>query len=210
MPDNSTTIDVPAVDVRFPAAGTVPVQGLLAGLDGTLRVGDERIREFLAAFGRRLLRPALARRHPELGSLGFFLRPSELARTIDGLGGQHVRVPRGLVFHVPPANVDTVFVYSWALSALMGNRNVVRLSPRSGAVAETILETLHEALADADPAVAATQRVVSYDRSDAVTAALSAACDLRVVWPSRCPQGPIAHLGARAKVRDHALMKEAT
>ncbi|TDD06464.1 gamma-glutamyl phosphate reductase [Nonomuraea deserti] len=170
------------VTVRFPAAETVPVEVLLAQVRGRLETGDERVRAFLAAFGRRLLRPALARRHPELGSLGFFLRPSELARTVEGLGGEHVRVPRGLVFHVPPANVDTVFVYSWALSALMGNRNIVRLSPRSGPVAGVILDTLHEALAEADPVIGATQRIVSYDRDDAVTGALCAACDLRVVW----------------------------
>ncbi|SEG99614.1 Acyl-CoA reductase (LuxC) [Nonomuraea solani] len=177
------------LDVRFPAAGSMSAEALLRQVrgavldgDGGLEVGDERVRAFLSSFGKRLLRPVLARRHPELGSLGFFLRPSELARTVASLGREHVRVPRGLIFHIPPANVDTVFVYSWALSALMGNRNVVRLSPRSGPVAEVIVETLHEALAEADPAVAATQRIVSYDRSDAVTAALSAACDLRVVW----------------------------
>ncbi|WP_328814905.1 acyl-CoA reductase [Nonomuraea cypriaca] len=171
-----------AVDVRFPVGAPVPAEVLLGQVGGGLEVGDARMREFLAAFGKRLLRPALARRHPELGSLGFFLRPSELARTVEGLAGEHVRVPRGLVFHLPPANVDTVFVYSWALSALMGNRNVVRLSPRSGPVADVIVETLHEALADADPVVGRSQRIISYDRSDAVTAALSAACDLRVVW----------------------------
>ncbi|WP_431930645.1 acyl-CoA reductase [Nonomuraea jabiensis] len=175
-------LDDPKLDVRFPAAAPASAEDLLGELRGGLDVGDERVREFLSAFGRRLLRPVLARRHPELGSLGFFLRPSELARTVDGLANEHVRVPRGLVFHIPPANVDTVFVYSWALSALMGNRNIVRLSPRSGQVAEVILETLHDALADADPVIAATQRIVSYGRSDSVTAALSAACDLRVVW----------------------------
>ncbi|MGI5284113.1 acyl-CoA reductase [Nonomuraea polychroma] len=169
--------------VRFPREERISVETLLSQVRGGLEVGDERVREFLAAFGRRLLRPALARRHPELGSLGFFLRPSELARTLESMAGEHVRVPRGLIFHIPPANVDTVFVYSWALSALMGNRNVVRLSPRSGAVAEAIVETLHEALAEADPVVGETQRIVSYDRSAVeVTAALSAACDLRVVW----------------------------
>ncbi|TDE50948.1 gamma-glutamyl phosphate reductase [Nonomuraea mesophila] len=172
----------PEVTVRFPAAGRVPVEVLLGQVRGRLETGDERVRTFLAAFGRRLLRPASARRHPELGPLGFFLRPSELARTVEGLAGEHVRVPRGLVFHVPPANVDTVFVYSWALSALMGNRNVVRLSPRSGPVAGLILDILHEALAEADPVIAGTQRIVSYDRDDTVTAALCAACDLRVVW----------------------------
>jgi hypothetical protein len=182
--DDDAAFGGPALEVRFPAAGVVPVETLLGELrpGGQLAVGDGRVRAFLSAFGKRLLRPALARRHPELGSLGFFLRPSELARTVEALGAEHIRVPRGLIFHVPPANVDTVFVYSWALSALMGNRNVVRLSPRAGAVAEVIVETLHESLAEADPVVAATQRIVSYDRSDAITAALSAACDLRVIW----------------------------
>ncbi|WP_240197150.1 acyl-CoA reductase [Nonomuraea lactucae] len=177
------------LDLVFPAGGRVPVTRLLGEVAGAggLGVGDERVRDFLGAFGRRLLSPALARRHPELASLGFFLRPGELARVLDGVrGGQSVRVPRGLVFHIPPANVDTVFAYSWALSALMGNRNVVRLSPRAGAVASAIVRALRETLDACDPevagAVAATQRIVSYDRSDTVTAALSAACDLRVVW----------------------------
>ncbi|MER7501058.1 acyl-CoA reductase [Nonomuraea pusilla] len=176
------------VEVAFPAPATVPAGALIGELasSGPLGVGDERMIAFLTAFGRRLLRPALARRHPELGSLGFFLRPSELVRTLESMRGEHVRVPRGLVFHVPPANVDTVFVYSWALSALMGNRNVVRLSRRAGAVAAAIVEALREALAEAEPAVrtavSATQRLVSYGRSADVTAALSAACDLRVVW----------------------------
>ncbi|SDL26148.1 Acyl-CoA reductase (LuxC) [Nonomuraea maritima] len=179
---DSAFLDDAMLDVRFPADGRVPVAELLSRVRGSLEVGDERVRDFLTAFGRRLLRPALARRHPELGSLGFFLRPSELARTVESLDREHVRVPRGLVLHIPPANVDTVFVYSWALSALMGNRNVVRLSPRSGAVSEVIVRTLRETLGDADPVVAASQAIVSYERSDAVTSALSAACDLRVVW----------------------------
>ncbi len=54
--------------------------------------------------------------------------------------------PRGNVFHVPPANVDTIFVYSWALSALAGNHNVVRISERSAAAAETILDALNGTL----------------------------------------------------------------
>ncbi|MFI6792896.1 acyl-CoA reductase [Nonomuraea sp. NPDC050383] len=155
-----------SVRVRFPVEGAVGVGDLVRDVTGGpgLSVGDDRVREFLVAVGRGLLRPAVARRHPELASLGFFLRPRELERAVGPASGEHVRVPRGLVFHVPPANVDTVFVYSWALSALMGNRNVVRLSARAGVVAEVILGVLHEALDVADPVVARTQRVVTYDR----------------------------------------------
>ncbi|HEY1572340.1 MAG TPA: acyl-CoA reductase [Pseudonocardiaceae bacterium] len=150
-----------------------------------LTVGDERIVDFLSAFARRLLKPDVTRVRPELAALGFFLRPVELHRavgrarssTVDGL-----RVPRGLVLHIPPANVDTLFVYSWALSALAGNRNVVRVSPRSAGAADLVLAALNDTLAAADPVVGATQLMITYDRDDELTSALSAACDLRVVW----------------------------
>ncbi|MFG2002625.1 acyl-CoA reductase [Spirillospora sp. NPDC048911] len=175
---------------HFPAGEPVPVERLLADVaavpdEGPLTVGDERVRAFLARLSRSLLKPSVVRRHPELGSLGFFLRPSELSRILDGLAersSERLRFPRGLVFHIPPANVDTVFVYSWALSALAGNANVVRLSSRGGGVSDVILAALNEAAEDAHPAVAQTQHLIGYERSDATTRALSAACDLRVIW----------------------------
>jgi hypothetical protein len=176
--------------VRFPAGPAASVDELIAQVraepaGGRLHVGDGRIRDFLVAFSRRLLRPDLARRFPELGSLGFFLRRGELAKAVerlgDGAGGQRL-LPRGLVLHFPPANVDTIFVYSWALSALAGNRNIVRISPRSAGAATAVLDALNEVLADADPVVAQTQRMVTYERDDATTAALSTGCDLRVIW----------------------------
>lgn len=179
-----------SVAVRFPAGSDTTVEGLLKELGeepagGRLTVGDERIREFLTAFSRRLLRPDLARRYPELGSLGFFLRRGEIARAVerlsDGAGGSR-RAPRGLVLHFPPANVDTIFVYSWALSALAGNRNIVRVSPRSAGAASSVLSALNDVLAESDPVVTQTQRMITYERDDATTAALSAACDLRVIW----------------------------
>ena len=175
----------------FPAvAGELGVERLLAEITdeptgGRLTVGDQRVRAFLIAFSRRLLRPDLARRHPELGSLGFFLRKGELAGAVerlgDGVAGQR-RAPRGLVVHFPPANVDTIFVYSWALSALAGNHNIVRVSARAAGAAQAVLEALNDVLADAHPAIGQTQRMVTYDRDDAVTGALIGACDLRVLW----------------------------
>jgi hypothetical protein len=141
-----------------------------------LRVGDERVVEFLGRFARKLL--AQGRRYPELASLGFFLRKGEIARTLSRL--DDLRFPRGLVFHVPPANVDTVFVYSWALSALAGNHNVVRISSRAGGAAQAILDALNAA--EPDPVLAQTQRMITYDHDDTITAALSEAADLRVLW----------------------------
>ncbi|MDF5751410.1 acyl-CoA reductase [Spongiactinospora sp. TRM90649] len=175
----------------FPPGPDAPVRRVAAQVreappGGPLTVGDERIRAFLESVSRRLVAPAMARRHPELTALGYFLRRSEVTRVLARLRPDDadpvLRVPRGLVFHIPPANVDTLFVYSWALSALAGNHNVVRLSPRAGGPARAVVEVLLDALADAHPAVAHSQRVVGYERSTEATGCLSAACDLRVIW----------------------------
>ncbi|WP_432849150.1 acyl-CoA reductase [Amycolatopsis sp. CA-161197] len=182
-----------SLEQRFPIAEPVEVGALLDEVrlepeGGRLTVGDPRVVEFVTKFARKLLAPALARRYPELASLGFFLRKGELAKALSTLEttGDSLRFPRGLVFHVPPANVDTIFVYSWALSALAGNSNVVRVSSRSAGAAEAVLEALNAALDDVSPESAAiiraTQRMVTYDRSDEVSGALSLAADLRVIW----------------------------
>ncbi|GAB1644784.1 acyl-CoA reductase [Krasilnikovia sp. MM14-A1259] len=183
---------------RFGEAGDVT-----APSGERLEVGDERIVDFLSRFARRLLHPTIARQHPELGSLGYFLRPAELARAVARMRHADAFVfPRGNVFHVPPANVDTIFVYSWALSALAGNHNVVRISERSAAAADVVLEALHATLPDADPVIARTQRMVTYGRDDATTAALSAWCDLRVIWGGDAAVDAIRAHPLRPSARD--------
>ncbi len=174
---------------RFPDDRPVPVSQLLAELDrppagGALRVGDERVVDFLAGLSVRLLRRDVVNRHPELVPLGFFLRRANLRRMLDDLAdapGQ-VTVARGLVFHVPPANVPALLVYPWALAALAGNPNVIRLPSADSPARDALLAQLRAAAGDAAPAVAHTQRIVSYGHDDQVTAALSAACRVRVLW----------------------------
>jgi hypothetical protein len=170
----------------FPPAASVDASALLDSISGpTLQVGDERMIAFLDATGQRLRTASIARRHPELGALGAYLRRghliAELARVESN--DRHLRFPRGLIFHVAPGNADTVFVYSWALAALTGNCNLVRVSDRGGEAAEVILNVLAETLVHAAPEVAESQRIVSYDhREETITAAFSAACNLRVLW----------------------------
>jgi hypothetical protein len=159
--------------------------------------------DFLGRLARKLLAPSVARRHPELGSLGYFMRPAELTRAVARMGREDAFVfPRGNVFHVPPANVDTIFVYSWALSALAGNHNVVRVSERSATAADTILEALNATLADSDPVIGRTQRMITYGRDDAVTAALSQWCDLRVIWGGDSAVTTIRKQPLRPSARD--------
>lgn len=195
------------VEQRFPTRQTFGAAMLSAvtraEADGApMAFGDDRLIEFFAAVSRLLLRSPAIRQFPELAALGFFLRRAELCRRLAAIADEQARrrVPRGFVCHFPPGNVPTVFAYSWALSALAGNVNVVRLPTRQRALTELLVDVLLEALSGADPVIGQTQRLVRYGHDDEVTAALSAACDLRVVWGGD---------GAVSQIRCHRLRPRA-
>lgn len=193
------------VEQLFPPGPPADVGDL--DLGGPLRPFEPQAVAFLIEFSRRMLRDTEARRFPELVALAYFLRRSELER----LGRRHAepftarlrRYPRGVVFHVPPANVDTMFVYSWALSLLAGNSNVVRLSARAGRAAEVIVRLLGEVLASGEySSVGSTQRIVRYGHDDDATAELSAMCDLRVIWGGDATVTALRRHPLRASARD--------
>ena len=83
-----------------------------------------KISEFTSALSDTLLRSGDTKRYPELVALGFWLRKSNINKMQQQVAGSW-RKPLGLVVHYTPANVDTMFVYSWVCSLLMGNRNIV-------------------------------------------------------------------------------------
>lgn len=123
----------------------------------------------------------------ELAALGFWLRPAHLRKIVDDYRAtipstQRVK-PRGRVLHFAPGNVDSLFVYTWALSLLAGNANLVRVSGQRGQSTERLLHVLRE-LAGDFPELAAANRMVSYPADDRLTAELSADADLRILWGS--------------------------
>ena len=141
--------------------------------------------KFLGTLARRLMTPSVRRSYPELASLGFFLRNSELIRLVEAAKGgpdDVVRVPRGLHFHIPPSNVDTVFVYSWALSLISGNPNIVRISERCGGAARLVLDEIDGALQHAPNNLRATQWFLAIDHSEPAMADFSSRCAQRVIW----------------------------
>ncbi len=105
---------------------------------------------------------------------------AELRRRVEAEPGV-VRVPVGRVLHLAPANVDTLFVYSWALSFLCGNANVVRLSRERGPVVDAMLEAIR-GLAPAQQELREGDRFVTYAHDAGATTALSAWCSHRVIW----------------------------
>ena len=150
-----------------------------------LHPGDERVIEALSRIGEKLMTRQVSREFPDLVPLGFFLRKRRLQKLAQSLREHsqgRISVPRGTIFHVPPANVDAVFAYSWALSFLSGNANIVRVSDRRGPSAAFLLSVILEVLNEVSPEVANSQIFVSFNRSDLIIEKLSMLADMRVFW----------------------------
>jgi hypothetical protein len=153
---------------------------------GNLPVFGERQLAFAAALSGALMRMPTVRRFPELVALGFWLRPAHLKALLEeprSRAGSGWMQPRGLCFHIAPGNVDTIFVYSWMVSLLCGNRSVIRLSSRHGEQSQCLLEILSSLLEDlAWDDIAQRVLVLRYGHDEVISARLSAACDVRVIW----------------------------
>lgn len=178
------------VQQLVPRAEEVELEEILAGLrdtsGGTLSPFSPEILEFCANFSRGLFHDAEAKRFPELQALAFWMRKAELERLRQEFERlktpRTIPVPRGLVFHVPPANVDTIFMYSWIVSVMVGNRNILRISPRAAEQTAIICRVFNQCLEGAGDIMRRNTMMIRYGHETEITAAISAAADVRVIW----------------------------
>ena len=179
--------NAPVVETLVPVRGSGDLGEIAAALSvaPSLAPFAPELVDFCHGVSRALFADPRAKRHGELVPLASFLRRA----SISALGAEFaaeartgvIQVPRGLAFHVPPSSVDTMFVYSLAVSLLVGNRNVVRLSQRRSETTEILIDALN-AVAAEHPAVARSLAVVSYGHELEPSALLSRAADVRIIW----------------------------
>lgn len=159
------------------------VTRLVESSPSSLPFSDDAV-EFWAEYAR-----ALSRRSRDDGdsqALAFWLRRASLLRMknrFDSMSDPEiVVVPRGLIFHIPPSNVDTVFCYSFAIAHLMGNKNIVRISESTLEKMGRPLQLLLEMLSGS-PRVSEGNVLLTYSSGCTdITASFSNACDVRVIW----------------------------
>lgn len=119
-----------------------------------------------------------------LKALGFWLRESQLHQWQQEYTRDEkvLLAPVGRVFIVSPSNVEGLFAYSWALSYLMGNQTVVRVSAQLTEDQQALFALLTEL--DAQMNGLSEQAFISYDKRSEMTQKLSHWCQLRMLWGS--------------------------
>lgn len=141
---------------------------------------SERI-AFLSALSHKLLSGDYS---AALKALGFWLRESQLRQWQQEYANDDkvILAPVGRVLIVSPSNVEGLFAYSWALSYLMGNQTVVRVSEQLTDDQQALFALL-ESL-DKQSSGLSEQAFISYDKRSDWTQTLSHWCQLRMLWGS--------------------------
>jgi len=139
--------------------------------------------QFVAALSQRFVK---LRQFPEIVALGYWMRKANITSLQEQWEvanlGRNIKA-RGTVFHIAPSNVDTIFIYSWLLSLLAGNRNIIRLSSKELPQQHTLLQVLLDELSNPAYELLAERNILlTYVHNDHTTELLSKLCHVRVVW----------------------------
>ena len=155
-------------------------------LAGTLSPFDPIVVDFIDAVSKAVLLDSAFRKMPEMMAVAHWMRRAhilELGSTFEEQRGDRVRLARGVVVHFAPANVDSIFLYSWFISMLLGNANVVRLSARRGEQVDLLLATINSLFAqERFQPIVDRSLILSYEHDDELTRTLSEACHARILW----------------------------
>ncbi len=139
--------------------------------------------EFLDELSRRLRSDAEAKRFPDVQTFSFWCRKASIAKMKSAYEDGKRRLGRGTVFHIAPSNVPINFAFSYVFGLLAGNANVVRVPSKPFPQTDVVCRVVKEIFADPKwDGIAKSTAFVQYERSDEITAQLSAQAQARIIW----------------------------
>jgi hypothetical protein len=165
-------------------------------LDGFLDVKEFRkpfssiAVKFVESFSKSILKDDSLKRHPDLVSLGFWMRQGNIKKLESEFKDKQqipsnliVKAPVGTVVHFAPSNVDTIFIYSLFLSFLLGNKNIVRVSSKPSEQRDILINLINRILEQPEfSAIKNDICIVNYPHSKEISGYLSRNADLRIIW----------------------------
>lgn len=95
----------------------------------------------------------------------------------------HLRLGRGIVFHICPSNVPTNFIYSFFFGLLSGNSNIVKIPSKNFEEKNIILSVLKNLFSYKKyKDLKKSNCFIQYSDKDDITKKISSICDARVIW----------------------------
>ena len=137
--------------------------------------------DFLLDFSKELRKFNKISLYPDLIYLIFWCGQNKnIAKDITNL---HLRLGRGLIFHICPSNVPTNFIYSFFFGLLSGNSNIVKIPSKNFKEKNIILSSVKYLFKKKKyKNLKKSNCFIQYNSSLEITKKISSICDGRVIW----------------------------
>ncbi len=171
----------------------VSAQGVLSIESGGRRAFDETALNYLEELSKLFTKDHKYRSVPEIYALGFWCRRAHIEKLRSrqqtawadkqDAESANSRKGRGLVLHIAPSNMPTMFAYSWICTLLAGCSSIVRISTKENAVTDMILDGIRRVMdRPGYDKLKAQNSFVRFGHSDEMLAEISQYTAGRIIW----------------------------
>ena len=165
------------IDVIYLAGGPLEEKKPLAP-------SSEQVCEFLGELSKRIQKDKEAKQYPDVLSFAFFCRSGNIKRLKTEFEDGRVRLGKGNVFHIAPSNIPINFAFTYVFGLLAGNANIVRVSAtKQYQQVDIVCRILNQMFEEeAYREIKNYTAIITYERNQEITDALSGLADARVIW----------------------------
>jgi len=145
---------------------------------------SEEVVLFLDDLSKILVKDKRSHEFPDVATFAFFCRKSNiLSIKKKYVDAGHIRLGRGIVFHITPSNVPVNFAYSFLAGILAGNLNIIRVPSIRFTQVMIIIEAIKKVCErKCHEELSRKLILVRYDRQNTFTSECSSFCDVRIIW----------------------------
>lgn len=146
-----------------------------------LPIFSDQVLDFLSKLSEILLHDSEAKKYTDIISYAFWIRRKSIEKEKKSYADDKCRIGRGIAFQIVPSNVPVQFAVSMTYSLIAGNMSVVRVSRKNFAQTEIICKAINKAIDECvyiKPYIC----MIKYEHDSEVTKALSAICDVRIIF----------------------------
>ena len=138
---------------------------------------------FISQISSSLLKSKAGCKYSDIVTLAYWCRKGNLQKLKLKINSVNItgRIGRGLCFHFSSPNVPTNFAFTWLISLLAGNANIVKLPEKKFPQVEHVLEAISATIKHF-PSIERRTAFVQYTSCDELNALFSANSDVRMIW----------------------------
>lgn len=141
---------------------------------------NEKILKTFEKISKRILSDKKLIEKKDIFTFGFWCRRKNLEILKKRFCKSDKIFGAGLVFHVPPANIPVLPLYSLAFGTLTGNSNLIRIPRKNINYLNQVISLIYEEFKLRN--FHKNNLFISYDRENIISEAISSYSDVRMIW----------------------------